>query len=161
MLPFSLLAAAPPIAEGQGIPSHSAKLLNLGLHPPASPALGAPFHGVGRFRDPHTGICWCLLSNALTPAGPARWVASTSREDSCVQAETERGPQGLAIQRGDRVVVEEHTRAVDAFLEAVAMGPAAVGASLDLRLKIGGRVVRAAAIAPGRAALLPATEVRR
>jgi hypothetical protein len=57
------------------------------------------------------------------------------------------------LHSGDRLIVDEHTAVVDAQLEAVAMGPAAAGGSLNVRLAIGGRVVRAVATAPGRAVL--------
>jgi hypothetical protein len=53
------------------------------------------------------------------------------------------------------VVVEEHGAVVEAYLEATALEPALKGLPLNLRLTIGGKVIRAVAIAPGRA------EVRR
>ena len=59
------------------------------------------------------------------------------------------------------MVVEEHTAVVDARLEAVALGPAAIGSPFEVRLKIGGKVVRVVALAPGRAALAPQAEARR
>jgi hypothetical protein len=63
------------------------------------------------------------------------------------------------IHAGDRLIVEENTRLVEARLAAVAMGPAIAGAPLDVRLTIGGKVMRAVALAPGRAAF--ESEVRR
>ena len=60
-----------------------------------------------------------------------------------------------AIRPGDMVVVEEHIAAVEAYLEAVALEPAQLGTRLNVRLKIGNRVVRAVAIAPGRVAMAP------
>jgi hypothetical protein len=57
------------------------------------------------------------------------------------------------IRAGDLIVVEEHTEVVDAVLEAVALGPAAEHGTLHARLRIGGRVVQATAVAPGRAQL--------
>lgn len=164
IVPLALMTAAPHIGGGQSIPSHSAELLVSGHRSADLSALAAPVHILGRFRDPHTGICWRLLSNPGAPAGPAQLVVAKSSEDSCVpyvRAQAEQVAPGFAIHRGDRVVVEEHTRAVDARLEAAAMGSAMVGSSLDLKLRIGGRVVRALAIAPGRAVLMPATEGMR
>jgi flagella basal body P-ring formation protein FlgA len=64
------------------------------------------------------------------------------------------------IHPGDRVVVEEHTATVEARLEAIALEAAAIGSPVNARLKIGGKVVRAVAIAPGRAALAHAEEAR-
>jgi hypothetical protein len=66
---------------------------------------------------------------------------------------------GVIIRTGDRVRVEEHTPVVDADLESVALGPAIAGASLNVRLRIGGRVVRAVAVAPGRAQIGDDAEV--
>jgi flagella basal body P-ring formation protein FlgA len=48
-------------------------------------------------------------------------------------------------------MVEEHTPVVDAVLEAQALNPAAEGESFDVRLTIGGKVIRAVALGPGRA----------
>jgi hypothetical protein len=79
----------------------------------------------------------------------------------------QRGPEGappqavLAAQQtsilpvihaGDRLIVEENTRVAVARLEAIAMGPALRGSPLNVRLSIGGNVVRAVALGPGRAA---------
>jgi hypothetical protein len=64
------------------------------------------------------------------------------------------------VRAGDRLIVEEHTSAVDAHLEAVALGPAMVGATLNARLKIGGKVVRVTAVEAGRATLAPEQEAR-
>jgi flagella basal body P-ring formation protein FlgA len=64
------------------------------------------------------------------------------------------------IRAGDRLTVEEHTAVVDAVLEARALAAAAMGAALDVRLTIGGRVVRAVALGPGRAALQSENGVR-
>jgi flagella basal body P-ring formation protein FlgA len=64
------------------------------------------------------------------------------------------------IRSGDRLIVEEHTARVDAVLEARAMNPAAVGGALDVRLTIGGVVVRAVALGPGRAAFQTGSGVR-
>jgi flagella basal body P-ring formation protein FlgA len=63
------------------------------------------------------------------------------------------------IRAGERLIVEESTAVVDARLEAVALGPAAIGSPLNVKLAIGGKVVRAVALAPGRAAFQAETEV--
>jgi flagella basal body P-ring formation protein FlgA len=59
------------------------------------------------------------------------------------------------IRAGDRLIVEENTAVVEARLEAVALGAAAPGSTFNVRLRIGGRVLRAVALGPGRAALAP------
>jgi flagella basal body P-ring formation protein FlgA len=59
------------------------------------------------------------------------------------------------IRGGDRLVVEQNTAVIEARLEAVALGPARRGATFQARLKIGGKVVRVVALAPGRAELAP------
>jgi flagella basal body P-ring formation protein FlgA len=64
------------------------------------------------------------------------------------------------IRAGESLIVEEHTSLVDARLEAVALGSALAGSAITVRLKIGGRVVRAVALAPGRAELQPQAEAR-
>jgi hypothetical protein len=62
---------------------------------------------------------------------------------------------------GESVVVEEHTTAAEVSVEAVAMEPAASGSLLHVRLKIGGKVLRAVALAPGKAELTLALEADR
>jgi flagella basal body P-ring formation protein FlgA len=63
------------------------------------------------------------------------------------------------IRTGDALLVEEHTAVVDARLEAVALESAAKGARFKTRLEIGGKVVRAIAISPGRAGFAPESEI--
>jgi hypothetical protein len=116
--------------------------------------------------DPHTGDRWLLLRKELIPGGPGRLVlVAAHRNASGGAASRAAGPTGEAqilpvIRAGDRLIIEEHTARVDAVLEARAMNPAAPGASLDVRLTIGGNVVRAVALGPGRAALQTETVAR-
>ena len=56
--------------------------------------------------------------------------------------------------------MEEHTAMVQAYLEGSAAGEAVAGACLEVRLKIGGKTVRAVAIGPGRAALADGSQCR-
>lgn len=58
------------------------------------------------------------------------------------------------ILAGDRIVVEESSGVVEARLAAIALGPAKGGESFKVRLAIGGKVLRATALGPGRAALV-------
>jgi flagella basal body P-ring formation protein FlgA len=70
-------------------------------------------------------------------------------------------PQRTAVIRGgDRVILEEHTPVVDARLEAIALAPAREGGTLRVRLKIGGGIVEAVALGPGRVAFAAETEAR-
>lgn len=156
-LPFALMAAAPLNGGGQGIPLPFSGFPNFDPHVAVSSLSLKPNHVLREIRDPHTGICWRLLSDLAAPAGPAQ-LAASGAGDSCPPVQA---AQRFAIQQGDRVVLEEHTPTVDARLEAVAMGSARVGSPVDLRLKIGGKVVRAVAIAPGRAILRPSREGNR
>jgi hypothetical protein len=125
---------------------------------PVRPQVAAFSSGAIReIDDPHTGDRWLLEPNLTHPEGPGRLVR------------TERGARGGAgaasagngagpvavIRAGDRLIVEENTAVVEARLEAVALGAAAPGFSLNVRLRIGGRVLRAVALGPGRAALAP------
>jgi len=116
--------------------------------------------------DPHTGDRWLLMRNDQVPGGPGRLVlVAAHRNAAGGAAPRAAGPTGDAqilpvIRAGDRLILEEHTARVDAVLEARAMNPAAPGASLDVRLTIGGSVVRAIALGPGRAALQTETRAR-
>ena len=115
-----------------------------GGKPGAPDAVGA--HRILRERmDPHTGERWLLVPNPDDPAGPGQWARSGEVRSSCTVHKK------IVIRRGDPVVVEEHTETIDALLEATALEPAAAGSSFSVRLKIGGRALRVAAIAAGRA----------
>jgi len=107
---------------------------------------------VREIQDPHTGARWILLSDPANPGGPGRLVVDSRSRRGSAGARDERRP---AIRPGDKVVVEERTAAVEAYLDAVALEPAAIGSPLKVRLTIGNRVVRAVAVAAGRVALAP------
>ena len=128
---------------------------NPGVHPPDV---------FREIDDPHSGVRWLLLRDAKNPGGPGRMVRTGSsslsqsgQEKRKVGTET---PLVPVIRPGDKLIVEEHTATVEAHLEGVALGTARAGSPLEVRLRIGGKVVRAVALAPGRAALVPA-EVRQ
>ncbi len=106
----------------------------------------------GEIDDPNSGARWILYGSAN--GGPGRWVLIAP---SGIHAD-ERGAIAPAMPRpvihgGDRIVLEEHTAVVDARLEAIALGPAAAGGELRVRIVIGGRIEPAVALAPGRALL--------
>jgi hypothetical protein len=116
--------------------------------------------------DPHTGDRWLLIRNDQAPGGPGRMVLITAHRNAsggaALQAAGQTGEAQIlpVIRAGDRLIVEEHTARVDAVLQARAMSPAAPGAAFDARLTIGGNVVRAVALGPGRATLQPEAGVR-
>jgi hypothetical protein len=137
-----------------GLPALGQRECSLPLVPASGPhATTSPDRILRDIRDPHTGDHWILLPNRANPAGPGRLVVAAHDDQRravvCMVS-------GLpAIRPGDMVVVEEHIAAVEAYLEAVALEPAQLGTRLNVRLKIGNRVVRAVAIAPGRVAMAP------
>lgn len=108
-------------------------------------------------RDPHDGARWVIVANKKHPAGPGRMILAddASETGDCFSVDN---PLRAVIHVGDRVLVEEHTATAEAYLEAAALGTAGVGGRLDVRLKIGGKVVRVVALAPGRAFLVSAGE---
>lgn len=124
---------------------------------------------VREIDDPHTGARWLLMRDRNHPAGPGRLVliATANRQagqnepgGAISPASTEMVLPRPIIRAGDRLVVEENTAVIEARLEAVALGPATLGSVFDVRLKMGGKVARAVAMAPGRAAFQAQTEAR-
>lgn len=114
--------------------------------------------------DPFTGARWFLLKDSNHPGGPGRLVlASESGGVSGISPSRriEAGPRLKAaapipvIHTGDRLIVEEHNAVLDERLEAVALGPAAMGSSLGVRLQIGSKVFSAVALGPGRVTFAP------
>ncbi len=113
-------------------------------------------------QDPHTGMRWLLERTPENPAGPGRMVplphGQTAEETSVNSGSDQAQVTSVAtpvIRAGDRLVVEEHSAVVDARLEAVALGQAVKGASFNVRLSIGGKLVRAIAVGPERAVFAP------
>ena len=134
----------------------------------AGAASAERLHGqvVQEIDDAATGDRWVLVRDAMNPAGPGRMVRIASSGWIQGQAAQKDGrsrtspPLCPVIHAGDAVIVEEHTAVVDARLEAVALGPAVVGAAFRARLKIGGKVVRVVARAAGRAEMMPESEAQ-
>lgn len=120
-------------------------------------------------RDPHTGVCWLLEQGTGRPGGPGRMIQETLEQIPLISAASTTNSSAsalLAAQKavilaGDQVIVEEHSGQVDARLEAVALAPARAGARLNVRLTIGGKILRAIAIGPGRATLAESQEMRQ
>ena len=101
---------------------------------------------VREIRDPQTGAHWLVVPSTENPAGPGRMIAAPPEPRS--------QSKQMVIHNGDTLLVEERTQTVETCLAAVALGPAAMGSEFRVRLKVGGRVLKAVAVAPGRAALV-------
>jgi hypothetical protein len=120
--------------------------------------------------DPHTGDRWLLVRDDQFPGGPGRmvlvaaqrigWDGASQRTGKRAGGQASEAQLIPIIRSGDRLTVEEHTARIDAVLEARALNSAAAGAVFNVRLTIGGRVVRAVALGPGRAVFEPGTGVR-
>ncbi|HWE87545.1 MAG TPA: hypothetical protein VG267_21545 [Terracidiphilus sp.] len=109
-------------------------------------------------HDPGSGALWLLVDDPAHPGGPGRLVAvgaGKPAEGGVVPMARVSGPEPV-IHAGERVQVEEHSAVVDASLQATALGAAVPGGTLRVRLRVGGRVVAALALGPGRARLAPA-----
>ena len=134
------------------------------ISPPGFAQAQAGDEIVREIDDPHSGARWLLMRNSDHPGGPGLLVLAEGGRNTGRQDKARFEPSGVdprtVIRAGERLVVEENTPVVEARLEAVALGPAVLGSVLEARLKIGGRVVRAVALGPGRAELQPQTEAR-
>jgi len=144
------LAALASAAQNQGGADPAPRVL-------VSASVPALDRIVREIDDPHTGAHWLLMRDLRHPGGPGRLVQLESTRHQTLSKPAQ---AGLAekdirpiIHAGERLIVEESTPVVEARLEAVALGPAAVGSPFDVRLTIGGKVLRAVALAPGRAML--------
>ena len=115
---------------------------------------GAGSRIVREIKDPHSGAWWRLYANAENPAGPGRLIiAGREEHGSSFTAQTKRNVP--AIHAGERVTVEEHSSAVEAYLEGTALESASIGSPLQVRLRIGGKVVKTVVMAPGRVEVQP------
>lgn len=165
-----LLAASSGLAASCQVPdSHQ-------MTPPAAPSVlkhdsqsgAVAVQVVRQIDDPHTGDRWLLLRESDRPGGPGRLVhvvrgAGLPQSASIVGAPA--GAQVAApfplpvIRGGDKLIVEDNSARLNARFEAVALGVALAGGSLRVRLLLGGKVIEAVALGPGRAAFAPKTEV--
>ena len=126
---------------------------------------------IREIHDPHTGIDWLLLRDAVCAGGPGRLVrVGAGIDTSASNVESRRNvrrvsavevPPRLVILAGDPLIVEENTATIEARLEAIALGAAAPGSLFQARLKIGGRIVPVIARTEGHAVLAPEAEVVR
>jgi hypothetical protein len=112
---------------------------------------------VREIDDPHSGRQWLLLRDTAHPSGPGLLVSkdSVQSSDKLEGAIVRLHP---VIRAGDRLTVEQSNAKFDLRLEGVALSPAAPGVVFRVRLVLGGKVVEAVALAPGRAAGVPDKE---
>ena len=153
---------------GQSRPDHGA-FRQVRLSEPTATHLVPPEAGevVREIDDPQTGDRWLLTRDPSCPSGPGRLVLAAVGLDTAHA----QGPEGSnvlpktaklipVIHTGDHLVVEENTRVAEVILEATALGPALLESPLQVRLSIGGNVVRAIALGPGRAVFVRKTGAR-
>jgi hypothetical protein len=159
----ALLVLAAPGAYGQTTAATGPGMRIL-TSPPVLAQAPAGGEIVREIDDPNSGARWLLERNPDHPGGPGLLVLVESGRNPVRQDQSGFEPSGVdprtVIRAGDRLIVEENTPVVEARLEAIALGTAVLGSVLEARLKIGGRVVRAVALGPGRAELQPQTEAR-
>ena len=110
---------------------------------------------VRQIDDPGTGRRWLLERDPAHPGGPGRLVDISGR---AIEPAMNAGAQAAVpspfrpvIRAGDRLVLSQETAVVSARFEAVALEPAAIGKEFKVRLKYGGKVMVAVALAPGLA----------
>ncbi len=113
--------------------------------------------------DSSLGRRWLLYRNPRHPEGPGRWIALTvaapiPSQVASLPVQGSGALQRPTIRAGDRVILEESTPIVEARLEAIALVSAFPGSRLRVRIVLGGKVLEAIAIAPGRVALAPQPE---
>jgi len=101
--------------------------------------------------DPANGGRWLLERDEEHPGGPGLLVLVEQGGPTRTAIRRKAAEAVPVIRAGDRVLVEAHTAVMDAELEGVATMPAAVGSEFAVRLKMGGRVLHALAVGPGRA----------
>lgn len=126
-----------------------------------------PAEVVRAIVDAGTGDCWLLERDPQDAGGPGRLVQAGRGDRACVRAggaAAGRGNRSVArrglpvIRAGARIVVEEETAVVEAHLEAIALEPGWTGAVVRVRPAIGGRVLHALVLGPGRARIVPERE---
>jgi hypothetical protein len=125
---------------------------------------GTRYRAVRIIDDPGTGHRWLLVQQVAHPEAPAL-LPQMPDNHSCSElpledferqspATANRKLARRVIHPGDFVILSEDTPVSDARLEATALQPAATGEALTVRLKLGGRLLRAVATAPGHAMVL-------
>ena len=129
------------------------------------PKLVAEDQVVREIDDPSIGRRWLVVRDASHPGGPGklvvvpgpvpqRRVVGNQRSVATGANAPRKTPALPLIQRGERITVEEHTAVADVQLVAIALHPANLGETFEVRLMLGGSVLRARAMGPRSAALM-------
>jgi hypothetical protein len=151
----AVLAILAPMASGQAASSSLVRprfLISSSAPVSASTVPGNEI--IREIDDPRNGDRWLLVRDDSHPGGPGRLLLAVSGLQSKYRpAGPEPAAQPPIIRAGDRVIVEENTAVAEARLEAVALGPAWPGSPFNVRLTMGGRVLRVLAAGPARAIL--------
>lgn len=124
----------------------------------------APAEVFRAVADEGSGNFWLLLRDSARPGGPGQWVFSAQPKTDPGHEMNLAGRHSASIPvicAGQAILVEEHSEAVDARLEASALSAASKGNEFRARLKVGGKIVRVRAVGPGRAELERESEVAR
>jgi hypothetical protein len=169
---FALFAGVAAASPCQSLSTSEPHRFNEEVSLELSPVESAPASCVREILDRSNGNRWILQHNRTGSAGPGRMILITSSASPIASGSREKVPspkrRGVAwptpapiIRAGERLIVEEHTAMVEASLEAIALGQATTGAVLVVRLKVGGKTVKAIARAPGRAVILHGLEISR
>lgn len=155
---WACVTALPVFGQGAA-ESGSVAHIEVSSRAPASAAARPAGEVVREIDDPSNGDRWLLLRDASHPGGPGRLVLTARRESGQRRPESAGAQPAVVrasvvpvIHAGELLVVEENTAIASARLEAVALAPAEIGAEFAARLRMGGKVVRAVALGPGRAA---------
>jgi len=169
---FALLAGVVASSECQSLCTSRPLHLNEDVSLEMRPVESASTSYVRQIFDQSSGDRWILQRDETGSPGPGRMVLMTSparpmdsggRERASSHKRREGNSTALVpiIHTGERLIVEEYTAKIEAWLEGVALGQATTGAVLAVRLKMGGRTVMAIAQAPGRAVILLGIESHR
>jgi hypothetical protein len=147
-------AMAATMAFGQAGATHPAVprfLISSSVPVPQSTVPGGEI--VREIDDPRNGDRWLLMRDPDHPGGPGLLRVVSAVRLNTGQAGPSPAEKAPIIRAGDRVLVEENTAVAEARLEAVALGPARQGSPFNVRLIMGGKVLRVLAAGPGRAVL--------
>lgn len=128
------------------------------------PSAKTQYRAVRFIEDPSTHLRWILMKDPSHPGWPARLepfannFLARGSVDRAILLQSHRVP---VIHAGDALTITQHTAVSEVRLEAIALGPAAVGDSVRVRLKTSGHLLSVVVDGAGRATLLSGrTEVR-
>ncbi|HEY6487926.1 MAG TPA: hypothetical protein VIY99_02300 [Terracidiphilus sp.] len=111
-----------------------------------------PVQAIRAIDDSALSGNWLLIADRKHAGAPGRLVAFSGRDPDW-RRDLAVPPAPRIIRGGDRVLVEQDSAAIHARLDAVALGPAAAGEVLTVRLATTGKALRVQAVAPGRVTL--------